>query len=330
MGREGETGNVEGSGLAARLRSAPSNRGPPQFPLNADFQVGPGITILFGPSGAGKSTLLDCIAGLLRPAEARITLGDKVLHDSAAGSFLPPRRRQIAYLFQSPALFPHMTVEENAGFGLQQANDGDRKRAVHHLLEMFRVAHLAHSKAGQISGGEAQRVALARALAPAPRVVLLDEPLKGLDAELESSMVDDLRAWNRVNPAPIFYINHQRDEVDALGERVIALDSGRIVSEGLPQNVLDAPRTKRLARAAGFENYLTAIVQEVREADGVMRARLEESQTELELPLGYATVGARLQVAIRAGDILLATQLPVGLSDPNIPDGANESLMLLM
>jgi len=138
--------------------------------------------------------------------------------------------------------------------------------------------------------------------------------------------VDDLRAWNRVNRAPILYVTHQRDEVDALGERVIALDRGRIVSEGLPQNVLDAPRTKRLARAAGFENYLTAIVQEVREADGVMRARLAESQTELELPLGYATTGTRVQVAIRAGDILLATQRPVGLSARNILEGTIQSV----
>src|SRR5258708_33725734 len=191
--------DVEGSELAVRIRFARSNLGRQDFQLDVDFQIGPGITILFGPSGAGKSTLLDCIAGLLRPAEARITLGDKVLHDSKAKSFVPPQRRQIAYLFQSPALFPHMTVEENAGFGLQQANDGDRKRAVHHLLEMFRVAHLARSKAGQISGGEAQRVALGRALAPAPRALLLDEPLEGLDAELKSSMVDDLRAWHAVN-----------------------------------------------------------------------------------------------------------------------------------
>src|SRR5258708_36106769 len=261
MASEEITGYVEGSELAARIRFARNNRGRREFHLDVDFQVGPGITILFGPSGAGKSTLLDCIAGLLRPADARITLEDRVLHDSVAESFLPPQRRQIAYLFQSPALFPHMTVEENAGFGLQQTNDGDRKRVVHHLLEMFRVAHLAHSKAGQISGGEAQRVALARALAPAPRAGLLDEPLEGLDAELESSIVDDLRAWDRVKHAPVLYVTHQRDEVDALGERVIALDRGRIVNEGVPHTVLNAPRTKRLARVAGFENYLTAAVQ---------------------------------------------------------------------
>ncbi len=320
------TGGAESLELAARIRFARRNPGREEFHLDVDFHIGPGITILFGPSGAGKSTLLDCIAGLLRPADARIMLGDKVLHDCVAKSFVPPQQRHIAYLFQSPALFPHMTVEENAGFGLPHASDSDRKRAVRHLLEMFRVAHLAHSKAGRISGGEAQRVALARALAPAPRAVLLDEPLKGLDAELKSSIVDDLLAWNGVNRVPILYVTHQRDEVDALGARVIALDRGRIVSEGLPQNVLDAPRTKRLARAAGFENYLTAIVQELREADGVMRARLAESQTELELPLGYATVGTRVQVAIRAGDILLATQRPVGLSARNILEGTIESI----
>jgi molybdate transport system ATP-binding protein len=202
----------------------------------------------------------------------------------------------------------------------------ERKAAVYYLLEVFRVAHLARRKPGEISGGEAQRVALARALAPSPRAVLLDEPLKGLDAELKSSIVDDLRAWNRVNRLPILYVTHQRDEVDALGERVIALDRGRVVSEGAPFAVLDAPRSRRLAHAAGFENCLTALVQELRETDGVMRARLTGSDAELELPLGYAAVGDCVHVAIRAGDILLATQLPSGLSARNVLEGTIDSV----
>ena len=291
-----------------------------------DFQIGPGITILFGPSGAGKSTLLDCIAGLLKPLEARVMLGEKVLQDSTGGIFLPAQKRNIAYLFQSPALFPHLTVEENAGFGLANAEMEERRATVYYLLEVFRVARLAQRKPGEISGGEAQRVALARALAPSPRAVLLDEPLKGLDAELKSSVVDDLRAWNRVNKLPILYVTHQRDEVDALGERVIALDRGRVVSEGVPHAVLDAPRTKRLAHTAGFENYLTAAVLELREADGVMRVRVTGSDAELELPLGNAAVGDRVHVAIRAGDILLATQRPRGLSARNILEGTIDSV----
>jgi molybdate transport system ATP-binding protein len=312
--------------LSARLRFERPKLRHSAFELDVEFGIAPGITILFGPSGAGKSTLLDCIAGLLKPRDGRIALGERVLQDSAAGVFLPPQERKIAYLFQSPALFPHMTVEENAGFGLQHVPKDERKAAVFYLLEVFRVAHLARRKPGEISGGEAQRVALARALAPSPKAVLLDEPLKGLDAELKSSIVDDLRAWNRANQLPIVYVTHQRDEVDALGERVIALDRGRVVSEGIPHAVLDAPRTKRLAHAAGFENYLTAVVQELRETDGVMRARLTGSATELELPLGYAAIGARVRVAIRAGDILLATQRPAGLSARNVLEGAIDSV----
>src|SRR5262252_8808046 len=177
--------------------------GQQRFELDADLQVPPGITILFGPSGAGKSTLLDAIAGLLRPREARITLGHAVLQDSSSGTFLPPQKRQIAYLFQSPALFPHMTVERNAEFGLRGHSGREKTETAMNLLDMFRVAHLKDRKPGEISGGEAQRVALARALATSPRAMLLDEPLKGLDAELRSSIVDDLRAWNRVRQLPI-------------------------------------------------------------------------------------------------------------------------------
>ena len=312
--------------MAVNARFERSARHQQSFELNVNFQVAPGIAILFGPSGAGKSTLLDCIAGLQKPRDAKITLGGAVLQDSAKNIFLPPQNRHIAYLFQVPALFPHMTVEQNAEFGLPQRQNPQRKAAVNYLLEAFRVAHLAGRKAGDISGGEAQRVALARALAPAPRAVLLDEPLKGLDAELKSSIVDDLRAWNRAHQLPILYVTHQRDEVDALGERVIVLDRGRVVSEGIPHAVLDAPRTKRLAHAAGFENHLRAVVLELREGDGVMRARLDGSDTELELPLGYARVGDRVSVAIRAGDILLAAQRPSGLSARNILEGTIESV----
>jgi molybdate transport system ATP-binding protein len=304
-----------------------------QFQLDAAFQVPAGISILFGPSGAGKSTLLDCVSGLLRPSDARITLQDTILQDSGAGAFLPPRDRHIAYLFQSPALFPHLTVQQNAEFGLRGTHDArhyegqsQKKDTPANLLKMFRVAHLSEHKAGEISGGEAQRVALARALATSPRAVLLDEPLKGLDADLKSSIVDDLRSWNRAHSVPILYVTHHRDEVDALGERVIALDHGRVVNCGVPHAVLDAPRTKRLARASGFENFVSAQILELREADGVMRARLDGSHTELELPLGYAAAGNRVRVAIRAGDILLASQRPAGLSARNILEGTVESI----
>lgn len=296
------------------------------FELEVNFRLDPGITILFGPSGAGKSTLLDCIAGLLKPSSARIALNGDVLHDSAANIFLQPQRRHLAYLFQEPALFPHLTVEQNVAFGLQDLDSVDRANRAQDLLAAFRVERLARRRPAEISGGEAQRVALARALAPAPGAVLLDEPLKGLDAELKSAIVDDLRAWNIARQLPILYVTHQRDEVDALGERVIAIDRGQIIAEGAPHAVLDAPRKKRLAYAAGFENHLSAVVQDIRERDGVMRVRLAGSESELEVPLGFAVVGHRVHIAIRAGDILLARSRPEGLSARNILEGAIASL----
>jgi molybdate transport system ATP-binding protein len=311
--------------LEARVRFK-RRGGSDAFALDVDLAFAAGITILFGPSGAGKSTLLDCLAGLAKPETARVAVGAEVLEDSATGVWLPPQARRLAYLFQSPALFPHLTVEENAAFGLYRLASDERVARVQDLLEAFRVSHLASRRPGEISGGEAQRVALARALATSPRAVLLDEPLKGLDAELKSAIVDDLRAWNRLRQLPVLYVTHQRDEVDALGERVIAMDRGRVVAEGAPHAVLDAPRKKRLAHAAGFENHLTGSVQDIRETDGVMRVRLAGSDAELEVPLGYARAGDRVRVAIRAGDILLATQKPEGLSARNVLEGAIDSI----
>src|SRR5262249_55163167 len=278
----------------------------PSFLLDLSIDVPPGITILFGPSGAGKSTLLDCIAGLVCPDEGRIALSDEVLFDSAVGLDLPPEKRKIGYLFQSPALFPHMTVEENVAYGLDKLPTNAKQRRVAELLEAFRVEGLRARKPGEISGGEAQRTALARSLVTSPRTLLLDEPLTGLEAELKAAIVDDLRAWNAANRIPILYVTHSRDEVDALGERVIALENGLVVGTGAPMDVLDAPRRKRLAQAAGFENLLHGTVLDLREADGVMRVRLGETMCEIEVPLGFAVAGDRVRLAIRAGDILLA------------------------
>ena len=299
---------------------------PPSFVLDVSLEIPPGITILFGLSGAGKSTLLDCIAGLLRPDAGHIKIGDDMLFNSEARVNVPTQRRRIAYVFQSLALFPHMTVEENVAYGLADLTADQRTQRIAEILQAFRVENLGKRRAGEISGGEKQRVALARSLVTVPRVLLLDEPLSGLDAELKASILDDLRAWNAALRIPILYVTHTRDEVDALGERVVVLDHGLVINEGRPHEILDAPRRKRLAQAAGFENLLDATVVELREADGVMRVRLAEGASEIEVPLGYAMPNDRVKIAIRAGDILLATQPPVGLSARNLLGGKIVSL----
>lgn len=296
------------------------------FLLDVQMEVLPGISILFGPSGAGKSTLLDCIAGLAQPNEGRIAIDGDAIFDSEKGLNVPPQGRRIAYVFQSLALFSHMSVEANVAYGLTHAPEQTRDERVSEILKMFRVEQFRKRRPREISGGEQQRVALARSLVTQPRVLLLDEPLTGLDAELKGSIIDDLRAWNSAHKIPILYVTHSREEVDALGERVIALEHGKIVSEGTPREVLDAPRRRRLAQAAGFENLLSGTVLDLREPDGVMRVRLADAACEIEVPLGHAAPGDRVRVATRAGDILLATEPPRALSARNILEGKITSI----
>ena len=319
-------GEVNATMLTAQVRKERRSSGHNSFLLDVSIEVSPGITILFGASGAGKSTLLDCIAGLTRPDEGKIAAGGDVLFDSSRGIHIPAPKRRIAYVFQTLALFPHLSAEENVSYGLRDLPEEERRERVAAILEAFRVEKLRRQKPGEISGGEKQRIALARSLVTEPRVLLLDEPLTGLDAERKAAIVDDLRAWNTAKGIPILYVTHSRDEVDALGERIIALDNGRVVSAGVPAEVLNAPRRKKLAQAAGFENLLSATVLDLREPDGVMRVRLGDSACEIEVPLGYAAVGNRVQVAVRAGDILLATERPHGLSARNMMEGRIISL----
>jgi len=300
--------------------------GPQSFQLDLEFTAPAGITILFGPSGAGKTTLLDCIAGLTQPDDGRISVGGRVLSDRASGANVAARHRRIGYVFQDLALFPHLTLEQNIRYGLADLDARESRSRSAAILSSFRIATLAARKPAEISGGERQRVALARALVTDPCVLLLDEPLAALDAITKSKIVDDLRAWNEAHQIPILYVTHSREEVFALGERVIVLEAGRIVAQGTPHEVMSAPRQETVAQLAGFENVLDAIVVGAHENRGTMTCRVGAS-LELETPLVRAGVGSRLTVGIRAGDILLATLRPQGLSARNLIPGRLVSLI---
>jgi len=302
-----------------------ANSGAP-FVLDVQASFAPGFTVLFGPSGAGKSTLLDCIAGLQRPDAGEIRLEQDVLFDAARRIDLSPQRRDLAYVFQSLALFPHLSVGENIRFGLAELAVAEQRRRTEQIAVAFHIAKLLPRRPGELSGGEKQRVALARALVTRPGILLLDEPLTGLDAGLRRSILEDLRAWNDANSIPILYVTHNREEVDAIGEQVLTLAGGRVQESGAPRAVLDAPRSVELAQAAGFENVLRGKVIEQRLTDGVMRVALEDAACEIEIPLGSAEPGREVCVAIRGGDILLATEFPHFLSARNILPGTIESL----
>jgi molybdate transport system ATP-binding protein len=312
--------------LLVQIEKEFARAGTASFQLQIDEIFPPGFTVLFGPSGAGKSTLLDCIAGLAKPDRGKITLGNEVFLDAERGILLPPQKRGIGYVFQSLALFPHLTVEENVAYGISGLANVESQRRMQRVAEVFHIRSLQSRKPAELSGGEKQRVALARSVIKEPRVLLLDEPLTGLDAGLRQSILQDLRDWNATRQIPILYVTHNREEVDAIGDRVIAMVDGHVRERGMPREVLDAPRALALAQAVGFENVLDARVLEHRVSDGVMRVALNDSDCELEIPLGNNALGDTIHVAIRAGDILLATRLPYGLSARNVLPGRVESL----
>jgi molybdate transport system ATP-binding protein len=342
--------------LAAHFRKqfpAPSQ----PFTLDVDLNAAPGFTILFGSSGAGKTTLLDCIAGLTTPDAGKISIAGRVFFDSAQRINLPVAKRCVGYVFQNLALFPHMTVEQNIHYGLADLPRTERTNRTTAILQAFRIAHLAQRSVRKISGGEAQRTALARTLVTDPAVLLLDEPLAALDSPTKADIIGDLRGWNRTHRIPILYVTHSRDEVFALGERVLVLDAGRIVAQGTPHEVMTAPTQETIAQLAGFENIFDAIIEAVRPERGTMTCRLaahepisfepgkgtasavrpeKERSTALaadatsslllETPLVRSGVGSTLRIGIRAGDILLATSPPVGLSARNVIPGRIQSL----
>jgi len=308
------------SELEVRIRKRFSN---PEgsFNLNVHFRALAGFTIIFGASGAGKTTLLDCIAGLTDPDDGRITVGGEDLYDPEKKQNVAAWKRRIGYVHQDLALFPHLTAEENVAYGLRTLSAAERQTRSREILGLFRIGHLRDRRPAQISGGERQRVALARALVTEPRALLLDEPLAALDRPTKSALVGDLRRWNQQHRVPILFVTHNGEEVFALGNEVIMLDGGIIVAQGQPHEVMRAPRLETVARLSGFENIFNATVLALHEDRGTMTCRLGKDAVELETPLVRADVGSRLRVGVRAGDLLLATEIPRGLSARNILPG---------
>lgn len=212
-----------------------------RFFLEADFSLTSRWTVLFGPSGAGKSTALRVIAGLIVPDAGRVTLAGRTLLDTAAGMAVAPGRRSIGFVTQQPSLFPHLTVRENAEFGIHSRPPADRRQRAMEMLRLFGADALAERRTDGLSGGERQRVALARALAPAPDLLLLDEPLAALDdASAQDILARLLRLETRV-----LYVSHDLAEIWPLPADVVLIDRGRVTATGPLRQVL-APQRDRL------------------------------------------------------------------------------------
>lgn len=218
--------------------------------------AGRGISCLLGRSGCGKSTLLRLIAGLEPLDGGTIVLGDTIL--SRAGWGILPERRNIGFVFQDYALFPHLSVGDNVGFGLRHLAATERGRVVTDLLERLHLADRMTAWPHQLSGGEQQRVAIARALARAPALLLLDEPFSGLDSHLKQGVRDDLIAAVADSKTSALIVTHDAEEAMIMADALILMDNGRILQAGTPRELYHRPTSLTAARLLGDVNALPA------------------------------------------------------------------------
>src|SRR4030095_8174873 len=192
-------------------------------------------------------------------------------------------------------------------YGLRLLDVAERRRRMSEVMQAFQIEHLGGRFPRQISGGEQQRVALARSLVTEPLVLLLDEPLSSLDPRTKASIIDDLRRWNNARRIPILYVTHDYEEVLALGDRVIALDQGQIVAQGLPKEIIPALRREQMAQPANFENLFDATVFELQEQEHTMICQIAGTSIHIETPRARVPVGSEVRIGIRADEILVAT-----------------------
>jgi iron(III) transport system ATP-binding protein len=226
------------------------------------FEVAAGeFYTLLGPSGCGKTTTLRCVAGLEEPATGRMTLDGRVIFDAATGAFVPANARRLGMVFQSYAVWPHMSVFDNVAFPLRMAPDRRWRRSdidarVKRALETMGLSSLMDRSAAQLSGGQQQRLALARALVAEPRLILLDEPLSNLDALLREQMRSELRRLQKDVGVTAIYVTHDQSEALALSDRIAVMHDGRIVQIGTPQQIYYGPRNAFVAGFVGRSNIL--------------------------------------------------------------------------
>jgi ABC-type Fe3+/spermidine/putrescine transport system ATPase subunit len=277
------------------------NRGEIVAVRDVDLEVEPGeLLTLLGPSGCGKTTTLRMIAGFQEPSGGRILIaGRNVTH-------VPANQRDIGFVFQNYALFPHLTIYGNVAYGLQarQWSSADISRAVGEVLELVGLAGFGERLPNELSGGQQQRVALARAIVIRPRVLLFDEPLSNLDAKLRVSMRGEIRQLQQRLKITTVYVTHDQEEAMAISDRIAVMEGGRIAQLGTAQTLYRRPASAFVAGFIGRANLLRATVRRV--ADGV--ATLDVQGETLTMPAdGVPAAGSAVSVVVRPESIALAT-----------------------
>ncbi len=263
------------------------------------LSVEPGtFYVLLGPSGCGKTTLLNVIAGIERPTRGQVLIGDRVVADPGSRTFVSPRSRNVAMVFQSYALYPHMTVFDNIAFPLKIAkkNKNQVRKAVERVSQTLEIGGLLRAKPAELSGGQRQRVAIGRAIVRQPDVLLLDEPLSNLDAQLRVTMRRELKELQRRTRITTVYVTHDQVEAMTLGDRMAVMNEGRIEQDGTPDDVYKNPETLFAARFVGTPPMNVIEGTALAEAGGA--DRLPQSTPPDEIYLGVRPE----KVEVRPGD----------------------------
>jgi len=265
------------------------------YKLSLSFATGTKTLAVLGPSGAGKTMTLRCIAGLERPDSGRIALNNRVLFDSAKNINLPSRDRHVGLLFQSYALFPHLTVAENIAFGLDRAAPHERQARIREQLNSLHLEGLENRLPRELSGGEQQRVALARALATNPEALLLDEPLSALDTHLRSQIEHQLQETLATYRGAAMLVTHNIEEAYRLGSDLLVLSKGQAAAFGPKQEVFRHPPTTEVARLTGCKNFSPA--------RSINANEIEATNWRCRLRVTQQITGAITQAGIRAHQI---------------------------
>lgn len=287
------------------------------FQLDVEFALpGAGVTALYGPSGAGKSTIINAVAGLLRPDKGRVVLNGRPLLDVASRVFIPPSRRRIGYVFQDARLFPHLSVRSNLLYGAKRAERPLSDVQVSQTFKLLGVEHLLERRPRNLSGGERQRVALGRALLTNPQLLLLDEPLSGVDETRKHEILPLLEKIRDAREIPMLYVSHSLDEVSRLADEVVVVNNGQVAGSGSVFETLSRMDLLDVAGASAAGAVIEAHVVGHREEAALTALAFEGN--ELLIPRINHNVGDTVRVRIRALDVTLALQQPTDISANNV------------
>jgi molybdate transport system ATP-binding protein len=296
------------------------------FRLEAELVAGAGeVVAVLGPNGAGKTTLLRILAGLASVSSGRVSVGDQVWDDTAAGTFVPATRRRAGFVFQDYRLFPHLTVLDNVAFPARAR--GARRRAARQdasaLVQRLGLSDLALRRPGQLSGGQAQRVAIARALACDPRVLLLDEPLAALDARTRLDLRSDLRRQLTAFAGPSILVTHDQLDALVLADRIVVLEDGRIVQQGTAAQVASRPATQYVARLMGLNLYRGTVLDPATGRIGL------DGGGDLYVAGSQEPAGSAVLVVVAPSAIALHVARPASSSVRNVWQGTVSGAELL-